>query len=159
MKEYLRDAADTDRDLLFAWANEKEVRRNSFSKKQITYEEHSRWFLKIMQDDAYRQYIYMVGQVPAGQVRLQITGDTAEISYSISAGYRGKGHGKKMLDCLREQVVRQEPQIRTLTARVKTGNDKSKRVFLNMGFSDKYELFELELDRKQCTWTDQNTQK
>lgn len=146
MKEYLRDAQQTDQDLLFEWANEEEVRKNSFSTKKIPYEEHQKWFLKIMQDSAYRQYIYLSENVPVGQVRLHITDANAQISYSISAVYRGRGHGKKMLDCLREHLKDQEPQIRTLTAKVKTDNYRSKSVFLSAGYSEKYELFELKLE-------------
>ena len=146
MKEYLRGAEEKDKDLLFAWANEEEVRKNSFSDRKIPYEEHERWFAKIMGDHAYRQYIYMTGSVPVGQVRLHITGDHAEVSYSICAGYRGRGYGKKMLGCLCRLVLSNEPQIRRLTAKVKTDNCRSKSVFLSAGYAQKYELFELNLE-------------
>lgn len=149
MQDYLRNIQEADKDLLFAWANEEEVRKNSFSGHKISYEEHCRWFLEIMQNHAYRQYIYMSKDVPVGQIRLHITGDTAEVSYSIGAGYRGRGYAKKMLACLCGQVTEEEPQIRILTAKVKAGNNRSKSVFLNAGFSAKYELFALELEKNK----------
>ena len=40
---YLRLAEMEDMDLLFTWANEEMVRKNSFSTRKITYEEHVIW--------------------------------------------------------------------------------------------------------------------
>ena len=47
---YLRVADWGDVDLLFSWANDKEVRKNSFSSEPICYEEHLAWFRKKYQE-------------------------------------------------------------------------------------------------------------
>lgn len=141
MCEYLREAAEEDMDLLFTWANDPEVRKNSFSTGNISYEEHKRWFAQLMQDGSRKQYIYMADGEPAGQIRLDLQGDTAEVSYSICAGKRGKGHGKKMIGLLRE-LLREESCVRTLTAKVKAGNPASERAFLADGYRKAYTLFE-----------------
>lgn len=145
MSEYLRRAQKADMDLLFQWANEPEVRQNSFSTAQIPYEEHKRWFAGMMEDSSRIQYIYMADDVPVGQIRVDISGSTAEIGYSICDGWRGKGHGKKMLALLREQVLADKPEVRTLIAKVKDGNQGSEQAFLKSGYRKKYVAFEQEL--------------
>ena len=93
MKGYLRQANKDDMDLLFEWANEESVRRNSFSMRTISYEEHQRWFTQILAKTDCKQYIYILEGEAIGQVRLQTDGDTAEISYSICSAKRCRGYG------------------------------------------------------------------
>ena len=44
---YLRKAQWEDMDMLFQWANDVVLRKNSFSMVPIAYEEHIAWFKKI----------------------------------------------------------------------------------------------------------------
>ena len=83
MQQYLRNATIEDRDLLFEWANDAVVRKNSFSTEKISYEEHVNWYNKILDRDDCVQYIYMDGDCPVGQVRITLKDDEAEIGYSI----------------------------------------------------------------------------
>lgn len=62
MKEYLKEADENDLLILYEWTNDLEVRKNSFSDKKITLEEHKKWFfdkLKSLKTDMYI-YIYMM---------------------------------------------------------------------------------------------------
>lgn len=145
MDEYLREAVEADLDLLFDWANDPEVRRNSFSMAEIAYEEHRKWFLDLLQDGSRKQYIYMADQFPVGQIRVTIQADKAEIGYSICKERRGRGYGKRMLALLQKQLLEDVPGVRTLAARVKGGNTASEHAFLDSGYQKKYTLFELEL--------------
>lgn len=142
MREYLRAAEEQDMELLFEWANEPEVRRNSFSTKEILYEEHQKWFADLLSREDCRQYIYMQNDDAVGQIRITIHGENAEIGYSICAGKRGMGHGKKLLQLACEKVSQDLPEIKKLTAKVKPNNTASKRAFLKTGFEKKYDVFE-----------------
>ena len=44
MDGYLRQADEKDMDLIFQWANEPVVRKNSFTIDMIAYEEHKEWY-------------------------------------------------------------------------------------------------------------------
>lgn len=142
---YLREAAEQDMDLLFHWANEKSVRENSFSTKYITYEEHQRWFKNFLKRDDAKQYIYMHDGEAVGQTRVVIEGERAEIGYSICSQKRGMGHGKEMIQLIKERVKQDFPRVKKLTARVKPENIVSQKVFLDMGYSEKYQFYELEI--------------
>lgn len=146
MGEYLREAVREDMEMLFQWANEPEVRKNSFSTQQISYEEHRQWFLKLLKDTSRKQYIYMADQVPVGQIRAAIYEKKAEISYSISREWRGQGYGKKMLALFQKQLLKDEPGVSILTAKVKKGNVSSEKAFIKAGYQARYTVFELRQD-------------
>lgn len=145
---YLRDATEEDIDLLFEWANDKSVRANSFSTSRISYEEHKAWYKNLMGNENCRQYIYMCDEEAVGQGRVSISGDTAEVGYSICSEKRGMGHGKNLLQLLKERVRQDFPEIEKLTARVKPDNTASRKAFLDVGYEHKYEFFELDIKKR-----------
>lgn len=145
MSDYLRKAVKEDMDLLFAWANDPKVRKNSFFTAQISYEEHQKWFLELIRDASRKQYIYMVDKVPAGQIRVELDKERAEIGYSVCAEYRGCGYGKRMLALLPGQLKKDAPGVQILTAKVKEGNLASEGVFTKNGYRRIYTVFEFDL--------------
>ena len=62
---YLRKATPSDIDILFEWVNDKEARQNAFASHIITYEEHTIWFDRIMNNLEQAQYILMLGDQPS----------------------------------------------------------------------------------------------
>ncbi len=145
MKGYLRKADKNDMDLLFQWANDRTVRNNSFSTKQIQYEEHKQWYQNLLNRTDCIQYIYMQELESIGQVRLTINGSVAEISYSICEEKRCMGYGKTILRLLYKQVKEDFPQIKKLIAKVKPENIASRKVFTEVGYRECDNVFEIEV--------------
>ena len=145
MSEYLRLVTSDDMDLLFEWANDDSVRKNSFSSEKILYESHKKWFAKLLEREDCRQYIYCVDDEPVGQVRVTAEGERAEIGYSICAEKRGMGYGKRMLHLVAEQVNKDLPQVQTLMGRVKPENIASSKVFLDLGYEEAYRQYEIRI--------------
>lgn len=145
MKGYLREAEESDVQLLFNWANEENVRRNSFHPKQIQYDEHLKWFHRLLISSSERIYIYVYDEEPTGQIRITMDGDVAEISYSIAIEKRCMGHAQMMLKLLEQRVQQDFPEIKRLTAKVKPSNVASLKVFQNLKYECRYEAFELEV--------------
>lgn len=148
---YLRLAAETDGDILFDWANDPLVRKNSFSSKMISYDEHKKWFKKLLENKNCRQYIYMYEGREIGQARITMNGEEAEIGYSICAKMRGQGHGSRLLQLVCRQVQQEFPKVQKITGRVKTENLASQKAFKKAGFEETYTTFELQMsaDRSQ----------
>lgn len=143
---YLRETTEDDADLLFEWTNDASVRENSFSTDEISYDEHIRWFHHMLADDTIRQYIYMHEGEPAGQIRITIDGQTAEIGYSICKEKRGMGLGKEMVALLAVKIEEDYPQVKKLKAKVKPDNMASRSIFLNSGYDWKYCLYEADMN-------------
>ena len=147
MNIYLRDATEKDRELLFQWANDVEVRKNSFSSEKISYEEHCEWFTTMMKDESCVQWILQVDETPVGQIRLELNGKNAEINYSICRERRGEGFGTLLLNLVLLQVKQKFPNIKTLVAKVKPTNIASLKAFESSGYKSVFQQFELEISR------------
>lgn len=145
MNEKLLVATLEDMDLLYEWANDEQVRKNSFSTEKIPYENHVEWFKRLLEREDCKQYIYYVDDVAVGQVRVAMENDKAEIGYSICNTARGKGYAKKMLQLLREQLKKDVPEVKTLVAKVKPENVASQKAFLGTGYKEIYRQYEIEI--------------
>ena len=139
----LRSVIKDDLNLLFNWANELEVRKNSFQTEQIPYYDHKNWFEKLLHDETQIQYIFLVDSYPVGQIRFSIHDDKAEVNYSIDINMRGKGYGKKILELAKSKFFKEYPKIKKIIARVKKDNEASKKSFCANGYEEVYTQYEL----------------
>jgi UDP-2,4-diacetamido-2,4,6-trideoxy-beta-L-altropyranose hydrolase len=139
----LREARAGDAQLYFAWANDPEVRQQSFHADPIAWPEHEAWFggrlaeavLLLAEDEA---------GLPLGQVRFERSDGCWAIHYSIAPEFRGVGLGAKMLATAIAELKRRHPGAR-LRGAIKPGNTASLRVFAALGFKEISEsVFELD---------------
>lgn len=145
---YLRQVDGNDMKLLFKWANDPDVRANSFSTRQISLDEHKRWFARVIKDESIRQYIFICDDVPVGQVRYQIDGNAAEVSYSIAKEYRGQGYAAQMLELGREELEYDCPGVEYIIARVKPDNVASIKVFERLDYEKEYIQMKQNVNRR-----------
>lgn len=143
---YLREATTEDRDLLYEWANDPETRRSAFATEPINYEDHCKWFERIVADELERQYIMMNDDIAVGQVRLTLDDDAAEIDYSIAPEKRGLGYGNIIISMIKDKVHNELPQINRLIAKVKPKNIASIYCFEKNEFVESY--YQLEYDMR-----------
>lgn len=136
-KGYLRKAERGDAELLFQWANEEEVRKNSLNTAPISYEEHIAWFQKKLSAADSVIYIYCFQQQEIGQIRLDYKQDIAWISYSIDKRFRGFGHGKQLLLLIEEVLLETKNEVKYLAGIVKKDNLASQKKFEEAGY-DRY---------------------
>lgn len=145
----LRKATETDIETLFRWVNDETVRENSFDSHIISFEEHTAWFTRMMSDPNKVQYILVMNDEPIGQVRLSISGDEAEVSYSISKSVRGRGYGKEIIRLAIKQAMIDYPFVGKLIAKVKPSNAASYYCFSKNGFEEIFQQFEYNLSNKR----------
>lgn len=141
----LREATMQDMDLIYKWANDPEVRINSFNSESIQYDTHVKWYNRIMADESVLQFILMDDDMPVGQIRLNLDGAEAEIGYSIATEYRGKGYGHIILQLIIKEVKKKHPEIKSLVAKVKPGNIASNKLFEHEGYEVKYHCYSVQL--------------
>lgn len=126
---HLRKAQWEDMDMLFHWANDREVRENSFSMKPITYEEHVAWFKKKLGGES-QIYILEQEDEGIGTLRLDFEGNEATISYSVAAEHRKKGYGTVLIRLAEENVSHGT----LMKAYVKKENEASNKIFQKLGY-------------------------
>lgn len=133
---YLRPAECEDCELLWQWANENEVRQNSFNTELIPLEKHKIWLKRVLADDNVRLYILQENNEPVGQVRLVYIGKW-QISYSIAAPFRGQGYGRVILQLAENALIETGHVGDELFAEVKDNNIASQRIFMRLGYAEK----------------------
>ena len=141
----LREATSQDMDLLYEWANDSLVRKNSFNQKPISYNDHKIWFEKMMCNPDTKQFILLVDKKPVGQARITIDGEKAEIGYSIASDERGKGYGHSIINLLVDKVSSDYANITCLVAKVKPENGASRRLFESEKFENTFLCYELNI--------------
>jgi len=130
----LRCADHQDATLLWEWANDPDVRANSFQSKPIPFDEHLNWFEGRLASEDTRIWILELNRAPAAQIRYEQTGnDTAEINFSAVSEYRGKGLGTKALILTVYKACR-ELGVKYLKGTVFDSNIASIRAFAKAGF-------------------------
>jgi len=133
-----RPVTETDQALLLAWANDSQTRRNAFSQKAITLEEHHQWFRRRLEEQNSGCFFYLIEdkrQRPLGQVRFQqVEMETYELHYSLAKQYRGRGIGKLFLETAMKEFFLHKKKA-SIVARVKTSNIISQKNLSRLSFS------------------------
>jgi UDP-2,4-diacetamido-2,4,6-trideoxy-beta-L-altropyranose hydrolase len=130
----IRDVTQADLMLLLEWANDKEVRKNSFNPNQITIEAHTSWFNAVLEDEQTLLYIITANGKPAAHIRFNIHSGTAVISYLVSAEFRGQGLGHLILLKGINKLKHQRPELNLVQGLVQQENIASVRAFVKAGF-------------------------
>ena len=135
VKLRLRPAHESDRHMLWEWANDSAVRAAAFSSAPIPWEEHQAWFARKMKDPDCQILIAEDGQGRAiGQFRADWrSSQDADIDLSLSTEFRGGGYGRVLIDLGVRHALAERGAVR-LHAFVKPENLASRRSFELAGF-------------------------
>jgi len=132
----LRHATRADKALYFEWANDPEARRQAHNPDPIPWSDHDAWFDRKLADSAVRLWVLETpAGLPVGQVRVELEGDEAILSYSIDTSFRGRGWGPRLLE-LAADVWRANGENANLIGETVAGNEASRRAFLRAGFQE-----------------------
>ena len=130
----LRAVSNKDCRLIWKWANDPDVRAESFSSETIPFNDHVKWFeSKIGNPDCFLYIAEEPSQVPIGQVRFELEGHDATISISLDRKFRHKGYGS-MLIALASQNIFAVSKASVIHAYIKAGNFASASAFKKAGF-------------------------
>ena len=138
----LRQAGINDVNRCFDWANDPEVRKYSYSSKQIQWDQHVSWFQKKIDDPGCIYFIASIGAVDVGQIRFDlIEGSGHQISYSLDKNWRGKGLSPALL-LKAVQALQKVTTVKRIVGFVRNENIASVKAFQRAGFgmamTDKY---------------------
>ena len=139
MKKYLKKVVESDCTILFQWANEKMVRKNSFNSDVITFEEHMDWLKKRLLSKNCYLHIFYLDKNPIGQVRIDVENEIGTISYSLDKDYRGQKLAIEMLRLLENEIYKSNMKIKVLIGYVKSENIASQKIFQRLQYESKIE--------------------
>lgn len=131
--QYLRKVNISDIDMLFQWANDKDVRNYAFNTKKIEYSVHKDWFINRYKSEQCSIFILMDNDDSIGQIRLDYKKEKAYIDYSIQKKYRNRGFGTLILKLVEKELIKRNKNL-TLVAQVKKENSSSINRFEKLGY-------------------------
>jgi RimJ/RimL family protein N-acetyltransferase len=100
----IRLATIDDGELLHAWRNDPETRRQSRSEDPVTWDQHSRWLEGVIESP---DHLLLVGEDekgPVGTVRFDIAAGGAEVSVTVAPERRGQGLSAHLLQLSCERI-------------------------------------------------------
>lgn len=134
----LRPTTTADEDLYFRWANDSDVRRQSFSSDPIPLEQHQSWFRGRMHSPNALLRVLVDGEgLPLGQIRFERSDsnpDLALISFSLDQVIRGQGFASELIERGMVDMKRQWGSAVEAYGEVRADNEASSKAFLRAGF-------------------------
>ncbi len=135
-----RKAELKDAQLYFDWANDSEVRSNSYQTTTITWEEHIAWFTNKIKSSNASMFIFEdEKQLPIGQVRIECKVDEHIIGVSLDKQQRGKGYAWQVIKLASEQYLKQKSGV-NIIAYIKETNKASYTAFIKAGYGKEVKL-------------------
>jgi RimJ/RimL family protein N-acetyltransferase len=132
----LRKANFEDAELYFKWANDDEVRSQSFNINPIDWKNHQKWFNDKVKDKNCLLFLFETNnKETVGQVRLEKNSETnsCTIGISISQRFRGKKLASQLILKASVLFLKENPTY-TINAYIKKDNFASIRSFEQAGF-------------------------
>lgn len=135
----IRKVNDTtvDCNLIYNLSSDPLVRANSFNSEPIVYENHVKWFNKIINDENVLFFLVFDGNDFVGQVRFARACEESKeciISLSITPEYRGKHISRDFMDLGINEMRKSWKKIEMVKAEVKCDNEASNKLFTKDGF-------------------------
>lgn len=132
----LRALSEKDKEMIFNWRNTEHIRMNMYNDQPIAYEDHSRWFEDMLnnQKDYYRLFIYQ--HKPLGLIsfkNLNQQNQTCVWGFYIGESNAPKGSGT-IMGCLGLDYAFHCLSMRKIIGEVLSFNKKSERFHQKLGF-------------------------
>ena len=129
-----RKATISDMDIYFNWANEEEVRKNSYQSNSISFENHVKWFENKLISPQTLLLIFEDEKNNAiGQVRIETENEASIVGISIDSAHRGKGYAIEMLKQASAYYFSLYPK-NYIIAYIKKDNFASYKAFVSAGY-------------------------
>ena len=127
-----RKVNTSDLNLLFDWADDDEVRKQSFSTGKIDFETHKIWFQNKLKNKNSHMYIAEINTYPVSLIRFDVENDHAVIGILIDKNWRGKALATSILQKVIEIFHQKKPL--PIHAYIKESNIPSIKTFQQAGF-------------------------
>ena len=131
---YLRKAMKGDEELTYRWFCDDSIRKYSFNKDKISFEQHCLWFNERMNDPNTAYFIVRRGIKDIGSFRGDLREDEVVLSFLLDVNFQGKGIGISLLKAGCKKITEIWPNS-TLVGYVRNENKASSKIFERLRFS------------------------
>uniref|UniRef100_UPI0040481361 UDP-2,4-diacetamido-2,4, 6-trideoxy-beta-L-altropyranose hydrolase n=1 Tax=Polynucleobacter sp. TaxID=2029855 RepID=UPI0040481361 len=137
----LRCATKTDCKSIYKWRNEKDTRKFSNSKDEITFDTHVRWFNSVLEDESRALLIAEIDKLPVGVLRYDRKDREVTISIYLVPMTSSNGIGTSIINQGTVWLADNWPDVNTILAEIEANNLKSMRAFEKAGFVGLHRMY------------------
>ena len=133
----LRKVNITDKDITYKWVNDPLIRRYSYSKFKVLFEDHYVWFKNKLESNDSEYYILEVNNLPIGSIRFdELSTKKGKINYLVDSLHTGKGMGSIILKEGILMIEKDHPELESVYGLVFKENIPSIKIFKKLGFKE-----------------------
>lgn len=121
-------------ELTFKWASDPAIRAYSFTKHQISFEEHCNWYSRKINQPECTYLLGILNGETIGSIRFDKEDGNAIISYLIDTKFHGKGLGRILLAEGLNYLCKNDKSVCTVYGYVMPYNIASIKAFERLGF-------------------------
>ena len=140
----VRQATSNDARMIYEWRTAPEVLGASRKTSSFSFEEHSAWLERVLQDP---QRLLMIGLHEGrevGVVRFDIDNGRADVSIFLASEAIGTGLGRALLAAGEAMLRHAHPQVTRVDAWVNADNPRSFQLFQHNGYTHQISRLEKE---------------
>lgn len=125
---------EADLERVLSWRNDPKIRRNMYSRHEISFEEHARWFAKASQQPERHLLVFEMNKTPLGFVNIHqiANGGIADWGF-YAAPEASKGTGRALGQATLRYAF-SVLKLHKLCGQAIGFNEQSIRLHLNLGF-------------------------
>ena len=130
----IRKAVLEDLETCYNWANDEDVRAQSYNSNQVNFQDHIQWFKQKLINTNSFYYLLELNGNPVAQIRFQVNNNEAVLGFLADKTIRNKGLGTAILSKGIEIFVRDFQKSVMIIGYVKDSNVASQRSFERLAF-------------------------
>lgn len=136
-KIFLRKADFSDIEFLFSLRNQPSTYQYAKNARPVEWSEHIGWITPIIKGNSSKNlFVIEFEGKKAGQARIDIAGEGAEVSISLLAEFQGKGIAAIALKMAMDKIA-EEKGVKIFIAEIHQDNIPSQKLFEKLGFQFK----------------------
>ena len=133
----LRKANIMDKDITYKWINDPLIRKYSYNKSKVLFEDHCKWFKNKLESNDSEYYILEIDKMPIGSIRFdELSTSKGKIDYLIDTSHTGKGMGSMILREGLLMIEKNYPELKSIYGLVFKENIASIKIFTKLGFKE-----------------------
>jgi len=145
----LRMATMDDCEAIYKWRTAEETQKDSFNYRQISLDEHHKWFMESLENSNRQILIAELQGRSAGVLRYDIDGRLAVISIYTVPGIKEYGIGTQIIRTGSKWLRCHFHDVYKIQAKVFSENVVSKKAFVNAGYTEHHITYEESLIDEQ----------
>ncbi len=126
-----------DVEKIFKWRNEPVVRKYSRDSSEINFDDHKKWFDRVLQSDKKILLKGIISNNEIGVLRFDFMGDEVEISIYLRKEMIGKGYAVAFIKAGENWLYINHPNIKSIVAEILPENKASINLFKKCEYKQK----------------------